>query len=481
MAGQPLTAAQLEELKAGLGVAAPVAMPVTQNSIDSLNKSASADSFSNPVQDLLGTPVAPVAMPEKESPTPGSREVTEIKKPDGTEIKKIKDTVAEKKNTAPSTANGDFIPAGAIGAPTGGMKNAEASKSTTTGTTASRLVDLPPDVLAAYDALRAQREAQITDAQGAARDFTTSYEPRTDMSALLSFFGSQTGRDYMSGYKKPGGLNELVGIQDKLEENIAKAKTGLSDTELQYLKARMGLQETTKTSTTDSNKELDAALLANKIARGDGLAGEKFDDQKKRDESDKMKEFLNTKEFGKTLDAQKKMFEASANVNKVLYNRNGVAPFPGTPEAKQFAAAAAQLVFLVNQYDADLGALAAADAEYLNQYLGFKTQAKFAEFLESNYSPGLLESVRRYQDQLKDANSIKLQDVRDTYQAYPNILKAIDRKESGIKESLQDMELSRVGKGKGQTQSKKSADDEVYDNLSPEDKARVDALIKAGG
>ena len=150
MAGQPLSAAQLQELKAGLGVSAPVAMPVTQGSIDALNKSASADSLSNPVQDILGTPTTPVEMPQKESPTPGSKEVTHTTKPDGTEIKKIKETIAEPKVPKANMANGDFIPGGALPGKT--MANAENTQSKTVGTAATKLVDQPPDVIAAYDA-----------------------------------------------------------------------------------------------------------------------------------------------------------------------------------------------------------------------------------------------------------------------------------------------------------------------------------------
>jgi len=487
MAGQPLSAAQLQELKAGLGVSAPVAMPVTQGSIDALNKSAYADSFSNPVQDILGTPTTPVPMPEKESPTPGSREVTQISKPDGTEIKKIKDTVAEPKTQKTDTANGDRIPAGANGVPGPSMANAENTQSKTVGTTASRLIDLPPDVQAAYDALRQQREAQILDAQGASQDFMSSYEPRTDMSALLSFFGSQTGRDYMSGYKKPGGLNELVGMQDKLEENIAKAKTGLSDTELQYLKARMGLQETTKTSTTDSNKDMNAELLAKKLlAGGDGLGAAKFDEQIKRDERGAKKEYLTTKEFGPTLEAHDKIFQASANINKVLYARGGAAPLPGTEDATQFAQAAAELIYLVNQYDAGLGALAAADSKYLKKAIGLNDSEEIGEYLKSVYSPvALMEAMRRFQDKMKDSSLKRLKAVKKTYSEYPSVLDMINDTESAVLPAIQEMELSRTGKGKEQTQSKKSAEDEeaerIYQSLSPEDKARVDKKLKGGG
>ena len=484
MAGQPLSAAQLEELKAGLGVSAPV----TQNSIDSLNKGAPWGAPVSPVENMLGTPNlamnTPVPMPEKESPTPGSKEVTHITKPDGEEIKKIKTTIAEPKVPKANMANGDFVPGGALPGKT--MANAENTQSKTVGTTASRLVDLPPDVLAAYDALRQQREAQILDAEAAAGDFATSYEPRTDMSALLSFFGSQTGRDYMSGYKKPGGLNELVGMQDKLEENIAKAKTGLSDTELQYLKARMGLQETTKTSTTDSNKDMNAELLAKKLlAGGDGLGAAKFEGQTKRDETDKMTEFLTKKEFGKTLDAHDKMFQASSNVNKILYNRDGKAPAPGTTEARKFSQAVAELIYLVNSFDAELGALAAADVEYLEGALGFKNKNKAIEFLESNYNEGLIEAVRVFQDRLEQQNDKKVADINEAYQFYPNVIKIADRKAKENLKSREDMNLSRVGKGKGQTQSKKSAEDEeaekMYQSLSPEDRARVDNELKGGG
>lgn len=466
------------------------AAPVTQNSIDSLNKGAPWGNPTPPVDNMLGTPNlamnTPVPMPEKESPTPGSREVTHTTKPDGTEIKKIKDTVDEPKTQKTDTANGDRIPAGANGVPGPSMANAENTQSKTVGTTASRLVDLPPDVMAAYDALRKQREAQILDAQGASQDFMSSYEPRTDMSALLSFFGSQTGRDYMSGYKKPGGLNELVGMQDKLEENIAKAKTGLSDTELQYLKARMGLQETTKTSTTDSNKDMNAELLAKKLLAGDGLGGQKFDEQIKRDDKAAKKEYLTTKEFGPTLEAHDKIFQASANINKVLYARGGAAPLPGTEDATQFAQAAAELIYLVNQYDAGLGALAAADSKYLKKAIGLNDSEEIGEYLKSVYSPvALMEAMRRFQDKMKDSSLKRLKAVKKTYSDYPSVLNMITDTENAILPAIQEMELSRTGKGKGQTQSKKSAEDEeaerIYQSLSPEDKARVDKKLKGGG
>jgi len=474
MAGQPLSGSDLANLRNFLSIKnRPGSEPVTQQSIDSLSKGASEIPLEVPPMN----PVANILAPTATSMPKITKEVTTTTTPDGKKIEKAKHTEEPLKPVNAAPTNGDLIPAGAAGAP--GLAPAEESKSNTISTRTSRMANLPPADVAAFELLKNQRLDQIAANEAASRDFITSYQPRTDMSSLLSFFGSQLGRDYLKGYQKPSGLNELVGMQDKLEENIAKAKTGLSDTEMQYLKARMGLQDTTSKSETTADKLLNLELLKQKNA-GTGLGDEKFKDQLKRDEKAAKKEYMTTKEFGKTLDAHDKIFQASANINKVLYARGGTAPLPGTEDAKQFAQAAAELIYLVNQYDADLGALAAADSEYLKKSLGFTGEAA-GEYLQSVYSPaGLMEAVQRFQDKMKAKSLERLKDVRDVYSDYPSVLKMIDSTEKRVLPAIQDMEASRTGKGKGQSRSKSSID-EAYDKLTPEQKLEVDKIEKGGG
>lgn len=469
-----------------------------------------------------------------------SKEVVTTTKPDGTKIEKAKHTEEAPKSPKTNTvANGDFIPADAMpktnhnmppknvsGATVGpsisqdptpqlipGTMNYEApnvnrfdptappvpivaqypmamppinpdeiqntgdmipaEKTVTQGldTKIAALAPLPQDIQDRFNQVRDQRLSQVADNEQASKDFMSSYEPRTDMSALLSFIGSQLGRDYLAGYKKPAGLGDLVGIQDKLEENIAKAKTGLSDSDLQYLKARMQLQDTQKSSEEMKNLMKSLQLAALKGSSTGGLAEQKYQTQLSEAEQKAGERFATRPEFSDTLEGHNKIFGASANLNKILFNNGGAAPLPRTTEARKLNQAMAELIYLVNKYDAGLGALAAADSDYLKGALGFGTdKSKIFEYLESNYNKGLVEAAKVFQDKIRDSSRAKVELTRKVFSIYPSVVGMIDDVDDRIKSSIEDMELSRLGMAKDQAKPKIESDIKKY---SPEEQKRI--------
>ena len=287
---------------------------------------------------------------------------------------------------------------------TEGLANAENTATQGLTTNISALAPLPKEEEERYAALRDQRLGQIYDNEAAAKDFITSYSPRTDLSALLSFIGSQLGRDYLMGYQKPAGLGDLVGMQDKLEENIAKAKTGLSDTDMQYLKARMGLQDSQKTKeemTSILNNSLEIAKL--KAASGNGSPSQQQDRAYLAKAYD---DWSNTRQenpgAGAKISAYTQLSKYGADVNKLLTRNKGI-PDPLSEDGAALAQNIATQITLANRYDALLGALTGGDLSLLEQTVGMTTD-QLRNWVVTNLAPekrtGLIKAMAKFQSSL---------------------------------------------------------------------------------
>ena len=371
---------------------------------------------------------------------------------------------------------------------TTGLVPAENTASQGLDTTISALAPLPSEEEASFNSLKEQRQAQIDEARAAASNFDSSYKPRTDMSALLSFIGSQLGRDYLKGYKAPAGLGDLVGMQDRLEQNIAKAKDGLSQTDLDYLKARMGLQYKRKTKeewVSTFNNSLDIAKLkAAAAAKGttpqqdrsfyDSAFKEYVKEGDAPGEGSKIAAFLEASVMGE-------------EVNKLLIRNNGV-PDPLSVDGGILAGNIANQIIIANRYKSMLGALTGGDKKLLEQTVGMDTD-QLKEWVVTNLSEdkreGLLRAMGRFQTSLSKAVSSLDEQARLRYgpefeSTYsPNVMRLHDRRMKSFKDSRANYlgSMSDALDVLGRKLSKEDYD-ELMSLASPEEKKLLEAEMR---
>lgn len=405
--------------------------------------------------------------------------------------------------TAPPAPIVAQYPAQMPAIPEGRLTNTEglipAENTATQGLTTniSALAPLPKEEEERFAALRDQRLGQISDNEAAARDFITSYSPRTDMSALLSFIGSQLGRDYLKGYQKPAGLGDLVGMQDKLEENIAKAKTGLSDTDMQYLKARMGLQDSQKMMETLQNTYNNSQGLAKLKASGDLTTAQATNQANKMGAAleARFKEYDDASTqnpgVGAKLEAYKTILESSVDIDKILARNGGAFPNPKSVDYDIINQKIAQQLVLMNKFRFLLGALQGADERIVRTGMGVdeNTMPNWVRSLSSDKREGIAQAQSSFQQSLIDEVNTMDSKIINKYERGAEFMKTPDLityhkgKVSEVNAVIKELLMNKPGPltPKQQESLFKVITPEQRESIRRDVKKRSDAVKKSGG
>ena len=358
---------------------------------------------------------------------------------------------------------------------TTGLLPAENTASQGLDTTISALAPLPSEEEASFNSLKEQRQAQIDEARAAAANFDSSYKPRTDMSALLSFIGSQLGRDYLKGYKAPAGLGDLVGMQDRLEQNIAKAKDGLSQTDLDYLKARMQLQDKQKTEESMGSKYMNLEILKAKAA-GNPNSQTNLENKRQEDAEDR---YATKIDYMPKILGYTNILENSVEIKKIMRRNKGV-PIGNLSDLNLLSQALSEQAILVNKYDAGLGALSGPDKKILDEVIGIGSDDLPKWLKTVGNSERLTAVFDKFNQKMIRGFSNADRAIQTVFSRYPTVLTLHGETVKDFNKVKSRFEGVASGKipSSGSEVPRSVEVNDVYNNLSPEEKKKVDAAEK---
>lgn len=206
------------------------------------------------------------------------------------------------------------------------------------------------------------QRAREQDAQKLLQDYM-GQEQQIDLSPLLAYIDSSYGGNLSKGYQRPMSKEERMLKGADLQDIIRKAGAGVSEKELELLRAQMG------------DKKSEAEILANQQYRRDLLAAQKAKSEKKTkiDElptKDRLKIKADfQKQYGQNIQGLAQMAGQAKQLENIL-NEVGQRPGVFHPRRKDYTSAVSQMVLAYNKDFAGLGALAGPDLGILTSALG---------------------------------------------------------------------------------------------------------------
>lgn len=218
------------------------------------------------------------------------------------------------------------------------------------------------------DSIAAQKLSE-QDAAKLLKDFL-GQEQEMDLSPLLAWVDSSYGTNLSKGYQKPMTREERLVKSADLQDLLRKAGAGVTDKEIELLRAKMG------------DKKAEAEILANMQYRRDLLAKQNkpktLADLTARDQV-KFKESYQ-KDYGNKISDFGKARGFADNIQNIIEQKGGR---PGwlDDDRKMFESSISNLVLKYNTDFANLGALAGPDLEILERALGVKVGSLTDDYL----------------------------------------------------------------------------------------------------
>lgn len=218
------------------------------------------------------------------------------------------------------------------------------------------LADLHTKGLASID----QQRGGVEDLQNQLQNYATTMKPQLDLSPLLALADSWNGpgSNLSKGYNKPTSPEDRVAQLMQLQQGVQKARSGLSENDINLLKDEMGAR--VKLADLSSRKEeLQLKREENNIAK---TANQDFKDTKLTQDS------MNA--FSK--DYQSKFAQSNIMANAIADLKQRIKENGGRPPINdaKFNSDVGLLIPAYNQAYAGLGALAGHDVGYLESGTG---------------------------------------------------------------------------------------------------------------